>query len=136
MLPFIKPKKGFQFAGSGLDAGSSGGGGGGGGSSFPDFSTTEVDTGIKWIDGSSVYMRTFHQTNADYYFNISELTDANNFVIDAFAMGKETSYNTWFSYDGGWALGSQLSFKQTSGSPTYTSERYATVLYIKKGENT
>lgn len=33
-----------------------GGGSGGGGA---DYSTTEVDTGIKWTDGKPIYMRTF-----------------------------------------------------------------------------
>lgn len=38
-------------------AGSSGGGGG------IDYSITEQDTGIKWIDGRSIYQKTYHLTN-------------------------------------------------------------------------
>ena len=51
LLPFMKAKKGFQFAGGGFE--SSGGGGSGGG--LPDFSTDEFDTGSKWIDGKSIF---------------------------------------------------------------------------------
>ena len=38
---------------SNMEGGGSGGGGG------ADYSTTEVDTGIKWTDGKPIYMRTF-----------------------------------------------------------------------------
>ena len=84
IMPFMKRKKGVQFAGIGLDTGGGGGGlyvlppatantlGGvkvgqglsitsdgtlsidGGCGSF-DFSTTEVNTGQKWVDGKSIY---------------------------------------------------------------------------------
>ena len=123
-----------MVAGGGLETSSGGGGGGGGGGSSINFSTDEQAVGT-WVDGSTVYMRTYHQTNADYYFNISELSDANNFVLDVVAIGKETSYNNWFAYGGGWLLGSSLAIKEAGTTTTYTSERYATVLYIKKGEN-
>lgn len=45
------------------------GGEGGGG---VDYSTTEVDTGIKWTDGKSIYMRTF--TNVGLPQNSYNLT--------------------------------------------------------------
>lgn len=35
----------------------------GGGGSFPDFSTTEVNTGIKWIDGKDIYMKSYEFTS-------------------------------------------------------------------------
>lgn len=130
MLPFFKPKKGFMLAGGGVETSSGGGGGGGGGFSI-NFSTDEQEVGT-WVDGSTVYMKTYHQTNGGYDCTISELTDANSFVIDAFASGIETQNYTWVSYDS-WALSSTaLTFKFADSR--YTSERYATVLYIKKGE--
>lgn len=35
-------------------------GGGGGGSSLPNYSTVEQKTGQKWIDGSEIYVKVFH----------------------------------------------------------------------------
>lgn len=61
MLPFFKPKKGFMMAGGGFET-SSGGGGGGGGSSIPDFSTDEIDTGVKWVDGKKIFRKTYVNT--------------------------------------------------------------------------
>lgn len=70
MLPFFKPKKGFMIAGGGFET-STGGGGGGGGFSPPQFSTTETDTGYKWIDGKTIYSRvitdTFNSGGGAYY---------------------------------------------------------------------
>ena len=97
-LPFMKGKKGFQFAGSGFDSDGGGGGGGGtytlpvasanvlggvkigsglnitndgilsasggGGGSF-DYSTTEFDTGQKWIDGKKIYGIVQNATRSD-----------------------------------------------------------------------
>ena len=60
IMPFMKRKKGLQFAGIGLDTG----GGGGGGSSLPDFSTDEQSLGIKWIDGKDLFIRVFHGTKS------------------------------------------------------------------------
>lgn len=54
-MPDVIPSGTPQFAGCGISSG--GGGGGGGGSHFPDFSTDEFDTGVKWIDGKSIYCR-------------------------------------------------------------------------------
>ena len=92
-LPFMKRKKGVQFAGIGFDTG-----GGGGGSlpiasadtlgavkigenlnitaegilsasGEPDFVASEVATGQKWVDGSTIYRRvvTYSTVEAHYH---------------------------------------------------------------------
>lgn len=53
-LPFEKGKKGFQFAGGGVDTG---GGGGGGSSAVMDYSTSEVPIGSYL--GQTYYKRSF-----------------------------------------------------------------------------
>ena len=44
----------------------SGGGGGGGSSEGINYSTEEQDTGIKWIDGKTIYQKTFSFSDGDY----------------------------------------------------------------------
>ena len=52
--------------------GNSGGGGGGGGTTPQNFSTTEQNTGIKWIDGKDIYWITLTdlQFELDQYGNV------------------------------------------------------------------
>ena len=65
-LPFAKGKKGFQFAGGGVDVG--GGGGGGGSSAVMDYSTSEVAVGSYF--GQTYYKRSFI-LNEDSLFQAS-----------------------------------------------------------------
>lgn len=92
MLPFFKPKKGFMIAGGGLDT--AGGGGGGGG--FPPFSTDETDTGMKWIDGKSIYMKSYYieSVTADKS-KIDDLTNID--LMFAFGAVKFNSDNAQYS---------------------------------------
>lgn len=60
-----------------------------------DYSTNEIDTGIKWIDGKSIYRRVFELTNIS---NIINLTLVEN-VISARAMIWGTgAYSDYFWY--------------------------------------
>ena len=95
IMPFMKRKKGVQFAGIGLDTGGGGGGSlpiasadtlgavkigenlnitsegvlsaSGGGE--PDYVASEVATGQKWVDGSTIYRRvvTYSTVEAHFY---------------------------------------------------------------------
>ena len=56
MLPFFKPKKGFVFAGGGLET-ASGGGGGGGTANVPTFYEDETEIGT--LNNKPLYARTF-----------------------------------------------------------------------------
>lgn len=53
VMPFMKRKKGVQFAGVGIDTG---GGGGGSGYDYSELSETVVG---KWIDGKPLYRKGF-----------------------------------------------------------------------------
>lgn len=72
-LPFAKGKKGFQFAGGGVDVGS--GGGGGGSSAVMDYSTSEVPVGSYL--GQTYYKRSFI-LDQDYLFPANTWTPLNN----------------------------------------------------------
>ena len=41
-------------------------GGGGGGSGVPDYSYDEVDTGVKWVDGRTIYCKCYPETAWTY----------------------------------------------------------------------
>ena len=71
LLPFMKAKRGFQFAGGGFE--NSGGGGGGGGGSLPDITTTEQLAGFKW-GNKDVYVIGIDAT--------SDTTITSDFTID------------------------------------------------------
>ena len=49
------------------------GGGGSSGGGGIDYSTTEQDTGLKWIDGKPIYQKTFNITAINTYINFSDL---------------------------------------------------------------
>jgi len=120
IMPFMKRKKGVQFAGIGLDTG--GGGGGSlpiasadtlgavkigenlsitsegllsaeGGSGEPNFSTTEINTGTKWVDGSDIYritgVRNDASGNSEYTISIASLNVKN--LIKYFSIKYRTS---------------------------------------------
>lgn len=72
MLPFFKPKKGFQFAGSGLDAGSGGGGGGGAGD-IAIVSNTEYETPYTY-NGKRVYGFLYENTTPETWNNTGIMT--------------------------------------------------------------
>ena len=98
-MPFMKRKKGVQFAGVGIDSG-------GGGVNLPiatrvrlggvkigngvnvtedgvisvsgglvDFTSDEQPLGIKWLDGKELYVRTFSgtKTDASFYFDVANI---------------------------------------------------------------
>lgn len=75
MLPFFKPKKGFQFAGGGLETSSGGGGGGGGGSTpiIPDNGEVKVFS----IGSKDVYACHISNPRMDAYINDSWLMALN-----------------------------------------------------------
>ena len=137
-LPFSKAKKGWQFAGQGTDTGGGGGsytlpvasantlggvkvgsgleitndgtlsasGGGGGGG---DFSTSEQSTGRKWIDGKTIYFKTFVATGqSGHYYKFTDINNVSAFVIDVAGFGYKDSSPTethnitkWDSYNNG-----------------------------------
>lgn len=62
----------------------SGGGGGGGGSAI-NYSTSEVNTGVKWIDGKYIYQKTIQGTITADTSSTTILTDSN---IDTMISGE------------------------------------------------
>lgn len=52
------------------------------GGSFPDFSTTEVNTGIKWIDGKPIYRKTFQTTSPSTANSATVVQDVTSLNID------------------------------------------------------
>ena len=49
------------------------GGGGSSGGGGIDYSTTEQNTGLKWIDGKPIYQKTFNITAVNTYINFNDL---------------------------------------------------------------
>lgn len=65
------------------------GGGGGSGSSLPDYSTTEQNTGQKWVDGSDIYQCTFVKSSSDFSDNTITISLASlnpNVIVNANGM--------------------------------------------------
>lgn len=79
-----------------LQATKGGGSSGGGGISY---STTEQDTGLKWIDGKPIYQKTFSETtcpdnSAVTVASLSSLNIEN--VVDAKGFAKSNSQSGYF----------------------------------------
>ena len=107
-----------------------GGGGGGGGI---DYSTTEQDTGLKWIDGKSIYQRTY---NFDTDYNIPN-SSTTSFSLDGIATF-ETIIKCYGTSSGGIYQG-DIIINNNNGIADGTavrnqaaSVRYLTVMYTKK----
>lgn len=118
IMPFMKRKKGLQFAGIGLDTG------GGGGGSLPiasaetlggvkignnlsitsegvlsasggaDFSTNEVDTGCKWVDNKPIYRKVLisNEVSAGSLPTISNVDTIVSFKVMATNPAHNTNY--------------------------------------------
>lgn len=150
IMPFMKRKKGIQFAGVGLDTGGGGGGsyvlppatsstlggvkvgtglevaedgtlsssGGGGGLNY---STTRQNTGVKWIDGKDIYVKTIVDTKTG--------TSQQELVIDADfgqmvkieAFASHGSYpNTVFSDSDDSPASARMAWDNSTGTMYYT----------------
>lgn len=95
IMPFMKRKKGVQFAGFGLDTG-------GGGS--VNFSTDEQITTQKWIDGKPIYVKTFVDTNGSSPTVITGVSNVDT-VVDYTAY----QHRRYGDFEGYFLTGSQIS---------------------------
>ena len=116
IMPFMKRKKGVQFAGIGLETG------GGGGGSLPiasaetlggvkignnlsitaegvlsasggaDFSTSEVDTGRKWVDNKAIYRKVLISNDVTYG-SLPTISNVDT-VVSFQAMATNSAHNT------------------------------------------
>ena len=104
ILPFMKRKNGIQFAGVGIDSG----GGGGSGWKLPDFSQNEQALGVKWVDGKTMYIKTFIGTkgesalyipleNVDTVIPISATIQSGNNIYTPFYTSTSSFFK--FSFD-------------------------------------
>ena len=72
-------------------------GGGGGGGTFWDYSTTETDTGQKWVDGKSIYCKVMRY---NYNCSLTNGSGGSTFTVDPPASNVETIVNA-FAVDNG-----------------------------------
>lgn len=84
-------------------------GGGGGGTSW-DYSTTETDTGQKWVDGKSIYCKVMRY---NYNCSLTNGSGGSTFTVDPPASNVETIVNA-FAVDNG--LYTTLIIKEISSS--------------------
>lgn len=103
-----------------------GGSGGGGG---VDYSTTEQDTGLKWIDGKPIYKKSFMNFNNEQWIyltglNIDTLVSAN---------GAYQNGNIWYSLlqDGSKFTVDISSEIMLVNAPRAFQKSHATLLYTK-----
>lgn len=105
------------------------GGGGGGG---VDYSTTEQDTGLKWIDGKTIYQRTFLNMSNQQWVDISGLNIDG--VINRFGAWQDNG-NVWYGLDEN-SKGTSLTINPNTGHMIFDANvviknARITILYTK-----
>lgn len=106
-----------------------------------DYSTEEQDTGLKWIDGRTVYQKSYIGTIANGLFTNIE-TNFNHTLVECngvayatngqfLSLGVISGVNEWAialhkSQDGALCI--------TAGSGTYNGTYYVTIRYVKNEE--
>lgn len=68
-------------------------GNGGGGGSVLDYSTTEQDTGVKWIDGKKIYMISFDCHESPISTNNGTIADVSSLHIGNLVGAEMTAIN-------------------------------------------
>ena len=102
-----------------------------------DYSNTEQDTGLKWLDGRSIYQKTWSKTSIDNIPNNGKLWITTDFsdidlVIQAIAAGAALSEEKT-SCEGGCSLNAVLSSSGvTLFSQPSVDAMHVTLWYIKK----
>lgn len=110
-----------------------------GGSSGIDYSTTEQNTGLKWIDGKPIYQKTYHFTESSAIVEKDYDITADNvdFMISCVGCIKFGLANKWYTIprlSGGnyIAMISANNTEITVGAREYTYiEAYVTIQYTK-----
>lgn len=112
-----------------IGGGSSGGGGG------IDYSTTEQNTGLKWIDGKDIYQKTFNLTFSSSHFTTVDLTALNVDNVMSIEGGVCDSAGGFIPFGYESAVSVYTASSTTLGiNNTYYSSRtsgYATIRYTK-----
>lgn len=167
-MPFVKGKKGFQMAGGGV----SDSGGGGGGYELPiasagtlggvkigsglsitssgvlsssgghNYSSTEVDTGIKWIDGKTIYQKTItsRATTSNTSIDLSTLSIDLIIKLEAVKVADVGNNMVWLNYYASNEDWFQFYYKQTDGDHSlvckavgenFVGNIYVTIYYTK-----
>ena len=101
-----------------------------------DYSTTEQDTGMKWVDDRPVYQKTIALPEANYsassWTTIEEETDVDLLIGSSIVSGHDSSgmlcYNTGFQIASG-----NLQIKPTNNL-NMVGTSYVTILYVKAAE--
>lgn len=114
-------------------------GGGGSSGGGVDYSTTEQNTGMKWIDGKPIYQKTYHfiEASATVEKDYDISSDNVDFIISCVGCIKFGSTNNWYTVprlSGGnyIAMISANNQEITVGAREYTyTEAYATIQYTK-----
>lgn len=116
------------------------------GSGLPDYSTTEQDTGLKWIDGKTVYEKTCPVAlhgNSDYdTLLVSNTSISNAWIVNSdfilSAGGEEIHFNLSANVNGVWTTGFLI--KKSNGLYLRSKNAYAgadgangyvTIRYVK-----
>lgn len=114
-------------------------GGGGSSGGGVDYSTTEQNTGMKWIDGKPIYQKTYHfiEASATVEKDYDISSDNVDFITSCVGCIKFGSTNKWYTVprlSGGnyIAMISANNHEITVGAREYTyTEAYATIQYTK-----
>lgn len=100
-------------------------GGGGGGGTAIDYSTTEQNTGQKWIDGKDIWQRTY------YTDNLSDTSTLSN----AYTLGTLGDYDTIVSIEGAVSSTNRAGWSSLGGIGNITSWNFGVHITESSGNN-
>ncbi len=132
LLPFMKPKNGYQFAGGGFE---SGGGGGGGGSSL---NLNVGENIIGSFDGKDLVCKVIKLTNGSISSgeNYVMLTDFVKIPLDILSFDVVYMTSSSWHYNKNYDTSLNASYVSYSVSSSYSYEyEYIIITYLAESEN-